>query len=350
MIDSNLVDNLSNSKEFVGPVNIDGENREILKNDLRMMMMIRSAEEKIGDMVASGKIKCPCHLGIGQEAIPVGVARHLRKSDRVFGAHRSHPHFLATGGGVRKLFDEVLGRVTGCSKGMGGSMHVTDVKNGFYGSVPIVAATISVAVGAGLAAKMDNKGDVGVTYFGDGSAEEGSLHESLNIASIFKIPTLFICENNLFASHLHISQRQVRKSIARFAESHSVPFEIVDGNDIVQVSNAAERLLQIARNGNGPVFLEAFTYRHRGHVGPREDIDVGVMRKDDLNLWKKRDPILRLSNSMIDCGYLTKEQLKQQEHDVDSLIEKMWQESERAPFPDESMLMDMVYSKGGNNE
>src|SRR5690606_8272404 len=161
---------------------------------------------------------------------------------------------------------------TGCSKGMGGSMHLYAKEHGFWGSVPIVGATISMAVGAGLAAQMDKPDrkdmDVGVAYFGDGAAEEGVLHESLNFAAKFKVPVIFVCENNLFSSHLHILLRQPKDKVARYAESHDVNVEVVDGNDIEAVSKAAKRLVDAARNGEGPGFLEAVTYRWRGHVGP----------------------------------------------------------------------------------
>ena len=206
---------------------------------LSKLIEIRCAEEKIGDEFGKGVIKCPCHLVIGQEAPAVAVAAHIRKGDRVFGAHRSHAHFLALGGTLHHLLAEVLGKDTGCSKGMGGSMHLLDRANNFFGSVPIVGATIPIATGAALAAKMDGAGGVAVSYLGDGATEEGVFHESLNFASVSKLPVIYVVENNLFSSHLHISLRQPFDSICRYAAAHGVAWQRVDGNDTVAMARAA---------------------------------------------------------------------------------------------------------------
>ena len=186
-------------------------------------------------------------------------------------------------------------------------MHLYGPQVGFLGSVPIVGASVPIAVGAALAAKMDGKGDVAVSYFGDGAVEEGSVQESLNLAAIMKLPVLFVCENNLFASHMHIRLRQVGDSTARFAQAHGIPATVVDGNDVVAVAAAAGEMIQRARSGEGPAYLEAVTYRWRGHVGPREDMDVGVKRSQDLVLWKGRDPIGRLAVALQMTGALSAE-------------------------------------------
>jgi pyruvate dehydrogenase E1 component alpha subunit len=192
---------------------------------------------------------------------------------------------------------EVQGKQTGASRGMGGSMHLIDRERGLYGTVPIVGGTIPIAVGAALAAKKDGKGAVAVSFFGDGATEEGVFHESVNLAAVLGLPVLFLCENNLFSSHLHIDARQPSDSVARFAEANRVPWQLVDGNDIVGCTNAVAEAVEPMRSGGGPRFIEAVTYRWRGHVGPREDEDVGVRRGEDLPLWKKRDPIRRLADA-----------------------------------------------------
>lgn len=328
---------------FNGTLDISGGEKETLIQRLKSMLIIRAAEEKIAEMVVAGKIKCPCHLGIGQEAIAVGVSAHLRSTDRVFGAHRSHSHYLALGGSVYGLFAEVLGRVTGCSKGMGGSMHLYDGGHGFMGSVPIVSATIPIAVGAALASKMDGKGDVAVGYFGDGAAEEGVFHESLNLASTLNLPMVFVCENNLFASHLHIRLRQPSDSISRFAKAHHIYAETVDGNDVVTIASIGREMIDRARRGGGPSFLEAVTYRWRGHVGPSEDIDVGVQRNQDLGRWKSRDPVRRLAMAMEKGKMLSPEGFPKLQEEVVTLIESAWLRAEQAPYPDYSALHDLVY-------
>lgn len=328
---------------FTEKIDISRWDKETLRRQLRMMLIIRRAEEKLAEGVVAGKIKCPCHLGIGQEAVAVGVSNDLRATDRIFGAHRSHSHYLALGGSVEGLFAEVLGRLTGCSKGMGGSMHLYDGARGFMGSVPIVAATIPLAAGAGLAAKMDGKGDVAVGYFGDGAAEEGVLHESLNLAASLNLPVIFVCENNFFASHLHIALRQPSDSIARFADAHHIPTEVVDGNDVVAVAEAAAKMVNRARRGEGPSFLEAVTYRWKGHVGPSDDIDVGVKRNQDLTKWKGRDPVGRLANAMEEKGLLAPEMFSKLQEEVATLINTAWMKAEQGEFPNQNALLDLVY-------
>lgn len=334
---------LADPAAFHEPIDITGGDQALLIEQLKMMLLIRLAEEKIGDKVTEGEIKCPCHLGIGQEAIAVGVSAHLRPTDRVFGAHRSHAHYLALGGSVYGLFAEVLGRVTGSSKGMGGSMHLYGAEHGFLGSVPIVGATIPIAVGAALAAKMDGKEDVAVSYFGDGAVEEGVFHESLNLAATHNLPVIFVCENNMFASHMHIAWRQPGNSPARFARAHHIPADTIDGNDLMAVSRAAAWAVERGRKREGPTFLEMVTYRWRGHVGPREDVDVGLKRSEDLKLWKGRDPIGRLATAMKNAGMLTAESFQALQQEVQNTIEEAWQQADQAPYPAPSALLDLVF-------
>lgn len=335
---------LADPNQHIDAIDMSGLSQSDAKSCLRQMIVIRKAEEKIGDKVTAGEIACPCHLAIGQEAVAVGVSLALRKTDRVFGGHRSHAHYLATGGDLYALFAEVLGKESGCSKGMGGSMHLFSKNTGFYGSAPIVGGTVPLAVGAGLAAQLDKNGDVGVTYFGDGAAEEGAIHESLNFASIFKLPVLFVCENNLFSSHLHIDLRQPANSVARFGQAHRMKTLVVDGNDVNAVFRATTEILKGARAGEGPGFLEAVTYRWRGHVGPREDIDVGVKRKDDLHLWKQRDPIKRLRDAMISGGFLTSEDYEKISQGVQQEIEALWSLAANSPYPPPQATLDCVYA------
>ena len=336
---SELIDPL----KFRDQIDIDGIEKSLLIDMLRKMILIRKAEEKLSEHVESGKIKCPCHLGIGQEAIGVAVAMIMRKTDRAFGAHRSHAHFLALNENTYSLFAEVLGKHDGCSHGMGGSMHIVDNANGFKGSVPIVGATIPIATGAGLAAKMDELGDIAISYFGDGSCEEGVYHESLNMASIMNLPVLYVCENNLFASHLHIDLRQPSNSTARFAEAHKISNVTVDGNDVVgmyKLLNA--EIIEIRQNK--PFYLEAYTYRWKGHVGHRDDIDVGVKRGDQLTAWKERDPIKRLFIAMKEKGIYTEKDYQMLISEIQEKINNDWNRAELAEFPQQEFLLKPVYS------
>lgn len=340
---NDLLGDLVLPNQFTDPIEIGVANTGVLVNQLETMLVIRFAEEKIADMIDAGKVHCPCHLGIGQEAIAVGVAAQLRKTDRVFGGHRGHSQFLAVGGGVYELFAEVLGRITGCSHGMGGSQHLYDKSNGFWGSVPIVAATIPIATGAALAARMDKKGDLAVSFFGDCALEEGASQESLNLAAALNLPVVFVCENNLFASHMHIGYRQPANSTARFAQAHQIPFEILDGNDVVAVSAAMKRAADRARENGGPTYLECVTYRWRGHVGPREDMDVGVKRSEDLLRWKDRDPVRRLAESLESANLLSAQGFIDLKNKVQAMIDAAWLKAEGDPFPPNEALLDWVY-------
>ena len=336
---------LADPMQFREPLVISEATPEQLRRWLRKMIQIRCAEEKIGDEFGKGIIKCPCHLVIGQEAPAVGIAEHIRKGDRVFGAHRSHAHFLALGGSLDHLLAEVLGKDTGCSRGMGGSMHLLDRDNNFFGSVPIVGATIPIATGAALAAKMDGAGGVAVSYLGDGATEEGVFHESLNFASVFKLPVIYVVENNLFSSHLQISLRQPFDSVCRFAQAHGVSWRRVDGNDIVAMTKAAGEAIQSARTGGGPQLIEAVTYRWRGHVGHREDNDVGVARKEGLIPWKLRDPIGRLVTAMTVGGLETDDSLAAVWSESRAAVEIAWTQADADPYPADNALLDRVYSQ-----
>ena len=334
---------LADPTQLTEPLNIDGCNSEGLISQLKRMIVIRRVEETIADMVATGEARCPCHLAIGQEATAVGVAAHLTPQDRIFGCHRSHAHYLALGGEPYTLFAEILGRVTGCSGGMGGSMHLYDPSLGLLGTVPIVAATIPIATGAALAAKMDNGTDIAVAFFGDGATEEGVFHESLNLASVLGLPIIFVCENNLFSSHLHISLRQPYNSISRYAVAHGISAKVVDGNDVVEISKAMGELVKQARESRKPAMLEAVTYRWRGHVGHREDMDVGVKRNAELGLWKQRDPISRLAKALENQSLLSAQALTAMRDEVDSLTTEALEEARKAPYPPDSQLLDCVY-------
>ena len=342
---SNVLKDLSDPSKYHGNIDINKFPVEYYIEGLEKMKLIRKAEETLGENVENGTIKCPCHLSIGQEAIPVGLAKFLNSNDFVFGNHRSHGHYLAMADDVHSLFAETLGKVTGSAKGMGGSMHVIAKESGFHGSVPIVSATIPVSVGAGLSAKLGGKGSVAVSYFGDGTTEEGTFHESLNLASFYKLPVLFVCENNLFSSHMHINERQPFDSVSRFAKSHNIPYFTIDGNDLNEVMACGKEAITNMRDGKGPYFIEAVTYRWRGHVGPDENIDVGLRRKEDLDIWKKRDPIGRLEKSLISSNVLDNNKINKTNNDLSDRIKNEWNRAMQDPFPELNQLLDTVYYK-----
>ena len=342
---------LSNPKELHSPISIDGLDFRKLQKMLKLMTLIRKTEQQLAYAKKNNLIGGPVHLGVGQEAIAVGVSQNLKKTDRIFGAHRSHSHLLALNPNFYKLFAEVLGKETGFSKGLGGSMHLYDQPNGFYGSVPIVAGTVPLAVGAAIAAKMKKTDDIGVAYIGDGAVEEGVVQESFNLAKVQNAPILFVIENNLFASHMHISTRQPSDMISRFAIANKIPHKLLDGNDVVSISKISNELISGIRNNKGPALIELITYRWYGHVDWRDDIDVGVERSlTDIKNWKARDPIFRLSKSMIDKKIWTITQQKNLNNKIDKEIKIAWKKAMKDPYPSTDATLKYVFSKRKNEK
>lgn len=275
---------------------------ELLWELYSTMVRIRAAEERLADLVEAGEVRCPCHLSIGQEAIAAGVCRPLEPEDTVWGGHRSHGHYLAKGGDLDQMFAEIFGKALGCAAGRGGSMHLLAADVGILGTVPLVAATIPLAVGAALASKLRRDGRVAVAFFGDGAMEEGHCHESMNLAALYRLPVVFVCENNFYASHMALAERRAADNLVKTADAHAIPGDVVDGNDVLAVYDAAVRAIGRARAGEGPTFLECRTFRWRGHVGASWDMDVGIRRRNELQAWLARDPIARLRGVLTSAG------------------------------------------------
>jgi len=338
--------NLINPKNFQQPILTKGNSLYELKKFLELMLIIRKTEQQLALAKEKGLIIGPVHLSVGQEAISVGISKNLKKTDRIFGNHRSHSHLLSLNPNFYKLFAEILGKKSGFSKGMGGSMHLYDKNHGFYGSTPIVAGTVSLAVGAAIAATKSKSKDISVSYIGDGAIEEGVVHECFNLAKMLKLPILFVIENNLFASHMHISTRQPSEFTSRFAEGNHLPYKLLDGNNVIAVYENSKKIISKIRDGNGPAILELITFRWYGHVDWREDIDVGVKRSQkDIQDWKKRDPIKRLSQSMINSKLWSLKKQKELNDKIDLKIKIAWDKAMKDPFPSTDSIHKYVYSK-----
>ena len=320
--------------------------RDQLEMFYASMMRIRLSEERVAHLVEAGEARCPCHLYIGQEAIAAGVCGALKRDDYAWGGHRSHGHYLAKGGDLTAMFAEILGRATGCSAGRGGSMHLFAPEVGILGTVPLVAATVPLAVGAALAARLRKETAVSVAFFGDGATEEGGTQESMNMAAAYRLPVVFVCENNLYASHLGLLERRAADNIVDLAVAHGMPGERIDGNDVEAVHDAAVRAVERARAGHGPTLLECRTYRWRGHVGPSWDMDVGVKRKDELQEWLACDPIQRARASLLRLG-VDEEALNRIDAVLEAEVDRAVATARRAPHPHETELFDHVFVSGG---
>lgn len=264
--------------------------RDTLLELYRLMTRIRLFEEKIVELYPEQEMKTPVHLCIGQEAIAAGVCIHLSKSDYIFSTHRSHGHCIAKGMPLAPIAAELYGKVTGCCKGRGGSMHLVDNEYGIPGSTAIVGGSIPLAVGAALSAKMQGNGRISVAFFGDGASEEGSFHESLNFAALHHLPVIFVCENNFYATNSPRSARQPDRTIAEKGQGYGVPARMLDGNNVLTVFDSAAEAVDRARRGGGPTLLEYQTYRWKGHVGPACDVDMGCRPRDEHERWLERCP------------------------------------------------------------
>lgn len=307
-----------------------------------VMMTIRLFEERVAELVEAKEIRTPCHLYIGQEAVAAGVCQGLRTEDLIWGTHRSHGHYIAKGGDLKALMAEIYCRATGCSRGRGGSMHLIAPEVGLLGTVPLVAATIPLAVGAGLASKLRKQDLVSIAFFGDGAAEEGHFHESLNLAALYNLPVIFVCENNLYASHMHIRERRPLDNLHEVGALYGIPGIRLDGNDAEAVHQAAVVAVDRARRGEGPSFLECVTFRWRGHVGPSWDMDVGVTRSGELKHWLERDPVKRLRETLI-AGGASGEELDADGKRIRAEIEDSVRFAKNSPIPTPDELLRHVY-------
>jgi TPP-dependent pyruvate/acetoin dehydrogenase alpha subunit len=261
----------------------------------RGMLRIRRVEEAIAKRYAAQDMRCPVHLSIGQEGVAVGVCAALERRDGVFSNHRSHAHYLAKGGDLKALLAELYGFDEGYCHGVGGSMHMIDLAAGFLGAVPIVGATIPVAVGAAWAARLRGEDKVIAVFFGDGAFEEGVVHESINFASLHRLPVLFVCENNLYACYTRLTERQPERPIHGVAAAHGCRVLTAHGNDVQAVCHAAHTAVAELRCGGAPVFLECPTYRWREHCGPDLDDHLGYRPPGEREHWEEACPIDRLT-------------------------------------------------------
>lgn len=320
--------------------------KDVLRQLYRVMLRIRLCEESFVEPILNGDVRCPCHLYSGEEAIAAGICASLNKTDYIFGNHRSHGHFLAKGGSINELTAEIYCKETGCSRGRGGSMHLIDPDVGMLGAAPIVAGTISLALGAALAASIRKDKRVAVCFFGDGATGEGALYESLNFAALKKLPIVFVCENNLYATHMPVRECRIENSIYRIAEPFCIESREIDGNDVLKVYEEGQKAIDKCRAGDGPVFLECLTYRFRGHVGPDDNIQgshTDIRPKEEVEAWFRKDPIKLFENYLSQNKLVDEGALDEIRREVQSEVDDAHIFAKNSPVPDRRELIRDVY-------
>lgn len=312
----------------------------------KSLIRIRRAEEILADEYRKGSMRTPTHFGIGQEAVAVGACAALRISDTVYTHHRSHTHYLAKGGSLFGLMAELLGREGGCSRGRGGSVHLVDVAAGFLGSSPILGHSLALAAGSALAYQMDRRSEVAMAFLGEGACDEGAVWESLNFAAIKKLPVIFVCENNLYATESPLSVRMAPGTeICEKVKSFNIAATKIDGNDVQAVYRAAHEAVTACRAGNGPIFIECMTYRWREHVGPLWDYEANrtYRSREELNAWMEKCPVKRAGDALVANKLASLADLEKWLQEVDVEIADTLARAYESPWPDASTLFENVY-------
>lgn len=314
----------------------------LMVESYRKMVLIRKFEMCASKLFAQNKLPGFLHLYVGEEAVATGVCSALEVTDYITSTHRGHGHLIAKGGDVKKMMAELFAKETGYCKGKGGSMHISDRDKGILGANGIVGAGIPIATGAAFASKYKGDGGVAVSFFGDGAANRGTFHEALNMAAAFKLPAVFVCENNLFAISVCARYHMAISDISDRAAAYGMPGYSIDGNDVELVYETTKAAVERARRGEGPTLIECKTWRHRGHYeGDPDDYRTAEEKAE----WMQKDPIERLAKRLIEEGICTQAELDAIASDADKLLAEAIDEAEAAPVPSVSALMADIYKE-----
>ena len=307
----------------------------------KTMIRIRKFETQAMNLFAEGSIPGFVHLYLGEEAVATGICNELIDNDYITSTHRGHGHILAKGGDLKYMMAELYGRETGYCKGKGGSMHIADAAKGILGANGIVGAGHNIAVGAGLSAQYRGTDQVCICFFGDGSTNQGTFHESLNLASTWKLPVVFVCENNLYGISTNQSRHQAIKDVSDRAVAYNMPGVTVDGNDVFAVYEAGKEAIKRAREGKGPTLIECKTYRHRGHF----EGDPGAYKpQEEQKEWMEKDPIPRMEKFMLENSIIAESELETINHDIDKEIKEAVEFANNSPFPKLESAVEDIYT------
>jgi TPP-dependent pyruvate/acetoin dehydrogenase alpha subunit len=315
--------------------------KELFYNLLR----IRIIEETISKKYPEGKMRCPVHLSIGQEAIPVGICSNLTNKDQIVSAHRSHAHYLAKNGNLKSMIAEIYGKSTGCAKGIGGSMHLIDPEVGMIAAVPIVGSSIPIAVGLAWGNKLKKKDNIVVVFFGDGAVEEGAFHESLNFAALHSLPILFVCENNNFSVYTKLEKRQLKnRRIANIAIAHGLKAFVDDGSNVFKVAKISQKAVSYIKENNLPCFMELDTFRHLEHCGPANDDLLGYRDKDYTSKWFKKDPLDIARKELFKDQSFNQKEIRNFVKRIEKECYDAFNYAEKSTFPLKKDLFENLYS------
>ena len=305
------------------------------------MFEIRCFEEKVFELYAQNLVPGTIHLYAGEEAVAVGVCNNLRKDDYITSTHRGHGHCIAKGAELKRIMAEILGKKTGYCKGKGGSMHIADFNVGMLGATAVVGAGLPIAVGAGLSIKLRGTNNIVACFFGDGASNQGTFHEAINMAAIWKLPVIFVCENNVYAMGTRQSTVMLVENIADRAVAYGIPGVAVDGNNVLTVYEAARKAVERARTGQGSTLIECKTYRHKGH----SRIDPAKYRpKEEVEEWLRKDPIERFKEKLLQTNTLLETEIRQIEKEVLTEIEEAVEFAIESPHPSPEEALEDVYA------
>ena len=319
--------------------------KAVQKLMLERMWTIRNFEEKVMEVHEAGEFVGAAHPYIGEEAVAVGVCLALKDTDYIAGNHRSHGHPLAKGGSVKKAMAELYGRVDGYCKGKGGSMHLADFSVGILGESGILASSVPVATGAGLASKISKNNFVSVVFFGDGASNQGACHESMNLASIWKLPVIFVCENNQFAITTSYQNSVAVENVSDRAQAYNMPGILVDGQNVEAMYEATTEAVKRARNGEGPTLIEGLTYRFEEHSLGLGRVRRGEYRtSEEISKWRERDPIGIHSQKLIDRGVLSEDEIDKIESNSKKEIEEAVEFARNSKFPEPEELFEDMWA------
>jgi len=307
----------------------------------RQMLTIRFFEEKVFELYGQNLVPGTIHLYAGEEAVAVGVCANLRRDDYITSTHRGHGHCIAKGARLDKTMAEILGRKTGYCKGKGGSMHIADFNIGMLGATAVVGAGIPIAAGAGLSIKLRGTDQVVACFFGEGASNQGTFHEGINLAAVWSLPVVFVCENNLYAMGTRQSRVMVIENIADRAAAYGISGVVVDGNDVLAVYEAARVAVERARRGEGPTLIECKTYRHKGH----SRFDPATYRpKEEVETWVKKDPIVRFQTKLFEMSVLTEAEAQRMAGEAKKAVEEATRFALESPFPEQEEALEDVYA------